>query len=184
MRAVAWPAFLTLVLSLLPALPARADPQNGAMEFESYQLILLRRRPDAPKLSDADSEALQKKHLQHLTKMAEAGKMVAAGPFEKQDDESLRGLCLYHVATLEEARKLAEQDPAVVAGRLRVEAMTWWTQKGSLMFPVSEALVRKLGESKPPDAGPGNGKSGDAKPGDAKVPEPKANAEPIDAKHK
>ena len=36
--------------------------------------------------------------------------------------------------TLEEARELMEQDPAVRAGRLSVEAMTWWTQKDTVRF--------------------------------------------------
>lgn len=139
-------ALCALAVTLLPALPAHADPQKGDTQFESYQLILLRRRPDAPKLSDADSQALQKKHLAHLTKMAEAGKLVVAGPFEHQDDETLRGLCLYRVGSLDEARKLAEQDPAVQAGRLRVEAMTWWTEKGALTFPVGEAMAKKAAE--------------------------------------
>jgi hypothetical protein len=44
-------------------------------------------------------------------------------------------VCLYRVGSVEEARKLAEQDPAVQAGQLRVEAMTWWYGKGYMTFP-------------------------------------------------
>ena len=34
-----------------------------------------------------------------------------------------------------EYRALAEQDPAVKAGRLRVEVVTWWVEKGYMTFP-------------------------------------------------
>jgi uncharacterized protein YciI len=67
--------------------------------------------------------------------MGKAGKMVAAGPFSDQADPAYRGVCLYRVGSVEEARKLAEQDPAVQAGQLRVEAMTWWYGKGYMTFP-------------------------------------------------
>jgi uncharacterized protein len=58
---------------------------------------------------------------------------VGAGPFRDQEDPSLRGLCFY-ACGVEEARRLAEQDPAVRAGRLAVEAMTWLTQKNTIRF--------------------------------------------------
>jgi uncharacterized protein YciI len=72
--------------------------------------------------------------------MAREGHMVAAGPFGDQEDERLRGLALYRVGSIEEARRLAEADPAVEAGRLEVEVMTWYTQKGALAFPLFEEL--------------------------------------------
>jgi len=40
-------------------------------------------------------------------------------------------------------RKLAESDPAVKAGRLMVEVMTWYTQKGALAFPVFDSMQKK-----------------------------------------
>lgn len=71
--------------------------------------------------------------------MAREGHLVAAGPFGDQDDESLRGLALYRVGSVERARELAEADPAVRAGRLEVEVMTLYTQKGALAFPIADA---------------------------------------------
>ena len=66
--------------------------------------------------------------------------MVVAGPFAEQDDKTAEGLCLYRTGSVAEARSLAEADPAVKAGRLRVEAMTWYTEKGALTFPAAEKL--------------------------------------------
>ena len=50
--------------------------------------------------------------------------MVLAGPFG--DGGDLRGLFFYDVKTMEEARELVDSDPAVKAGRLRVELHPWW----------------------------------------------------------
>jgi uncharacterized protein YciI len=76
---------------------------------------------------------LQEQHLAYLDDLAAQGKLVGAGPFSDQPDESLRGLCFYGTS-VEEARTLAAQDPSVRAGRLTVDVMTWWTRKGSVSF--------------------------------------------------
>ena len=105
------------------------------MQFDSYYLVILRRGAAWTPEETPEVEELQKQHLAHLFHLIETGKMLAAGPFEEQDDPTMRGLCLYRVASAKEARDLAEADPAVKAGRLRVELMTWYTPKGQLTFP-------------------------------------------------
>jgi uncharacterized protein len=101
------------------------------MELESFTLIVLRRPPDAPRLSEAELESLQERHLAHLAALKERGALLVAGPFSDQADESWRGLCIYGVG-LDEATRLAEEDPSVRAGRLAVEPLTWWVQRGAL----------------------------------------------------
>jgi hypothetical protein len=49
-------------------------------------------------------------------------------------------MCVYRVGSIDEARKLAEDDPAVKAGRLRVEVMTWYVQKGYMAFPKAPEI--------------------------------------------
>ncbi|MEL6863221.1 MAG: YciI family protein [Bacteroidota bacterium] len=84
---------------------------------------------------DQDQEAaaqLQEAHLAHLGQLAEDQKICMAGPFEQSED--IRGIVIYSVPTLEEARALAEADPAVKAGRLVVELFPWWAAVGSQLF--------------------------------------------------
>ncbi len=102
-------------------------------ELESYAFVLLRRPADAPALTEPEQDALQERHLAYLDRLAEAGKLVGAGPFSDQPDESLRGLCFF-ATTVEEARALAAEDPSVQAGRLEAEVMTWSTPEGSVSF--------------------------------------------------
>jgi len=72
---------------------------------------------------------IQKGHLAHLNQMAKTGKLVMAGPFEKGGEH--RGLLIFDVETVEEALKLEAEDPAVIAGRLKMNAFYWWAAKGS-----------------------------------------------------
>jgi uncharacterized protein YciI len=130
--------FATLVFAQdKPAAPAT---QPAAMEFEQFQVVFLRAAQDPPKIPREEAMEIQKQHLAHLTKMGESGHMVIAGPFGDQDDKSFRGMCVYRVGSIDEARKLAEDDPAVKAGRLRVEVMTWYVQKGYMAFPKAPEI--------------------------------------------
>ncbi|WP_237726601.1 YciI family protein [Corallococcus coralloides] len=128
---------LLLTLSSAPAAPATkpAAAAEKKLEFDKHYLVLLKRAPNAPKMEPDALQKLQGEHLAHLTRMGESGKMVLAGPFDEQDDVGMRGACIYRTATKQEARQLAEQDPMVKAGRLQVEVLAWYTEKGYLAFP-------------------------------------------------
>jgi uncharacterized protein YciI len=122
--------------------PKAADAQSGApMEFESLQLVLLIRPQQPTDYPPEKLEEIQRAHLAHIGAMAATGKLVIAGPFDEQSDVRFRGLELFRVATVEEARKLAQEDPAVQAGRLEVVSMTWYFQKGALAFPLAKEVA-------------------------------------------
>ena len=125
-----------------PEEPAPPVPAPAPFELESYQLVLLKRPAERTDYPQEKLQEIQAGHMAHLGRMAREGHMVAAGPFGDQEDERLRGLALYRVGSVEEARRLAEADPAVQAGRLEVEVMTWYTEKGALAFPMFEELSR------------------------------------------
>jgi uncharacterized protein YciI len=114
-------------------------PEAPPREFDSYQLILLIRPPDQPQLDDDEARALGLQHLGHFGKMHAAGYLKVAGPID--DDSEIAGICLYQADSLEQARGLAEDDPAVRAGRFVVRAMTWYTQRDALTF--SESLYER-----------------------------------------
>ena len=114
------------------------------MEFDSYYIVFLR-RPANPKNHDqAKLEEIQKQHLARLGDLYRAGKALAAGPFAEQDDESIRGLIVLPASLgKDEVRRLASDDPAVKAGRLKVEIVRWYFQKGTAAFPHPDAPMPK-----------------------------------------
>jgi uncharacterized protein YciI len=102
---------------------------DGPPGLTRYSLVLLRRPADAPDLPESELDRIQELHLAHLAAMRERGVLLASGPFDDQADPSLRGLCVYG-STPDEARGLAARDPAVQAGRLAADVLSWWTQPG------------------------------------------------------
>ncbi len=99
--------------------------------MQQYFMVFLYRGEEASKYDSLQRAKIQEGHLAHLNKLAEENKISIAGPFG--DNTDLRGIVIFHVATLEEAKALEEEDPAVKAGVLRVEVRPWWAAKGSTL---------------------------------------------------
>ena len=78
----------------------------------------------------AEAEEIQKGHLAYMAGLHEQGKLALAGPFA--EDSDWRGVVIYRVGSVDEARQLAAGDPAVAAGRLVIDARPWLTFKGIL----------------------------------------------------
>ncbi len=114
--------------------------QLGADEYgmKSYVMAFLKKGPN--RTQDSLTAAnLQKAHLDNIGRMAEAGQLVVAGPF--MDDGDVRGIYIFNVPTVEEARRLTETDPAIQAGRLAMELHPWY---GSAALPLLFPLHKKL----------------------------------------
>src|SRR6516225_2452471 len=99
------------------------------MDLEAFELVLLRRPENPPAYDDAELERIQREHLAHHARLR------ASGPVVDPPDPSLRGLTFYRTGSLEEARRLAEADPAVRAGRLVADIMTWYCPPGTMREP-------------------------------------------------
>jgi uncharacterized protein len=106
-------------------------------EFDRFELVLLRRPTSPATLPDDELEQIQRRHLEHLSEMHAAEHLVVAGPLGEQPDETLRGLCLYATGSIDETRALASRDPAVTAGRLEVEVMYVYLERGAIPIPWS-----------------------------------------------
>ena len=108
--------------------------------FDVYTVVVLRRPPDAPELSEHELDALQARHLAYRDELRREGVVVANGPFDQQSDPSYRGMSIFACDPAEAAR-LSEADPSVVAGRLAYAVMEWWARAGSLAFPQADRPV-------------------------------------------
>ena len=103
------------------------------MQFDRHTLVLLVRRPDAPELTDEEADELQDRHLAFRADLRDRGYLIGGGPLVDQDDERLRGISIM-ACDPETARRLSNEDPAVQAGRLAVEVMTWMVPAGNVRF--------------------------------------------------
>ena len=96
----------------------------------SYIFGLLVRGPKWTPEKTPETEKIQEGHMANINRLAEAGKLVLAGPF--YDEGERRGVFIFKVASLNEAQTLTDTDPAVKAGRLRIELYNWTVPKGTL----------------------------------------------------
>lgn len=115
-------------------------PPGVPAELDVRTVVYLRRGTHPPDLPEEESEALHHAHLAYLAELGRQGLIAANGPLLGQSDESLRGMSVYTVQP-DEARRLAEQDPAVLAGRFRVDVARWAVAAGRLAFPEAGSPV-------------------------------------------
>jgi len=115
------------------------DP-NVPDAFDVYTMVVLRRPPDAPQMSDDELDELQARHLAYRAELRRAGLIAVNGPLDEQSDITLRGLSIF-ATDLDEARRLTDADPSVQAGRLTYDVFEWWVAAGSLAFPEANAQV-------------------------------------------
>ena len=113
---------------------------NAPDAFDVYTVVVLRRRADAPEMSDEELDALQARHLAYRAELRRQGMVVVNGPFDEQTDPSYRGMAIFACDAAEAAR-LSAGDPSVVAGRLAYDVMEWWVGAGSLAFPRTDRPV-------------------------------------------
>ncbi len=104
---------------------AQLAQKYGADDYgmKKYVMAYLKRGPNRSQDS-ATRANLQRAHLDNITKMAEEGKLVLAGPF--LDDGDIRGIYIFNVETIEDAEALTNSDPAIKAGSLVMELHPWY----------------------------------------------------------
>jgi uncharacterized protein YciI len=113
------------------AAPTAAQPPQvgpGGYEMTTYYVGFLYRGPSWSPGESPELQKIQDGHMANIQRLAQEGKLLLAGPFT--DDGDLRGMFVFQVASLEEAKALCDTDPAVKAGRLRVELHPWYSAKG------------------------------------------------------
>ncbi len=88
-----------------------------------YVMAFLKKGPNRDRDSLAAAQ-LQAAHLANIGKLAKEGKLSLAGPF--LDDGVIRGIYIFNVTSIEEAKALTETDPAIQAGSLVMELHPWY----------------------------------------------------------
>ncbi|MCU0387619.1 MAG: YciI family protein [Chitinophagaceae bacterium] len=101
------------------------------MGMKNYMMVILKTGP--AKIAPGPArDSIFRGHFSNMKTMADAGKLIIAGPIG-QNEKTYRGLYIFNVDNLEEAKKLAQTDPAVQAGIFDVEIYPWF---GSAALPM------------------------------------------------
>jgi uncharacterized protein YciI len=97
----------------------------GADDYgmRKYVMAFLKKGPNRDR-SEEEANKLQAAHMANIKRMAKLGKLVLAGPF--LNDGEIRGIYIFAVETVEEAKALTASDPAIQAGSLVMELIPWY----------------------------------------------------------
>lgn len=116
----------------------------GADDYgmKSYVMAFLKAGPNRS-ANPEEAAQLQRAHLDNITRLAEEGKLVLAGPF--LDNGEIRGIYIFDVQTVEEAQALTATDPAIQAGSLVMELHPWY---GSATLMEVNKMHSKIAKEK------------------------------------
>lgn len=115
----------------------------GADDYgmKTFVMAFLKIGDEVEKYSAEERAEIQKGHMANIQKLAASGKLILAGPFI--EGEELRGIFLFNVSTLEEAREMTATDPAVQAGVLSMELIKWYGSAALTAIPDIHSKIQK-----------------------------------------
>jgi uncharacterized protein len=112
--------------------------------MKSYVLVILKSGSNTTGNKQAIADAFRG-HLNNIGKLVEEGKLIIAGPMDKNEN-NYRGIFILNVESKEEAVLLLQSDPAINANYLDVDIYTWY---GSAALPSYLDVSDRLWKKKP-----------------------------------
>jgi uncharacterized protein YciI len=120
-----------LLVTALTSMPAPATPPASTYDAElaarvgadehgmrQYVLVILKTGPK-PMPAGEERKKMFQGHFANIERLANEGKLVLAGPFDGVD--GWRGMFVFAVKDIEEARQLTATDPVIVSGEMVAE---------------------------------------------------------------
>jgi len=112
--------------------------ENG---MKTFTFVILKTGTVEAK-SKQESDSLFAGHMSNITRLVKSGKLIVAGPFQK-NDKQYRGLFILNTASKEEAEALLQTDPAISSKLLAAEIFTWYGSAAlSMYLPYAEAISK------------------------------------------
>ena len=155
LKSITLVAFIVGLSAIAVSAQAAAAPVNKNYDAElakkvgadkngmrQYVLAILKTGPKDGEIKGDERKAVFKGHFDNMGRLAKEGKLAVAGPFN-DPERKYRGLFILAVPTVEEAKVLAETDPAVKAGILIVEYVPWFGSASLMLSPELHEKVAK-----------------------------------------
>lgn len=121
-------------------LAAKVGADERGMRMYTLVLLTPGPRTDIP---TAERDSLFRGHMANIVRMAEAGQLVLAGPFEK--NPSYRGLYVFTTPTIAATRPLLDSDPAIAGGALAFELYEWYGSAALMELPELHKRIQQKG---------------------------------------
>lgn len=124
-----------------PIFDADLATRHGADErgMRRYVLVVLKTGPT--RVPDGEARtAMFAGHMANIQRLAKEGKLAVAGPF-MPSESGWRGLFIFAVESIEEAKALTETDPVIVNGEMIAEYHPWY---GSAALMATAELHERM----------------------------------------
>lgn len=116
----------------------------GADDYgmKMYILVILKSGTNTTE-TKAKTDSLFAGHMANMGKMVELNKLVVAGPMGK-NDKNYRGIFVLNTKSMDEAKQLLENDPAIKAKLLEPELYNWYGSAAlSEYLPFHDKVQKK-----------------------------------------
>jgi uncharacterized protein len=110
--------------------------------MKMYVLCILKTGPKDAAIKGKERREIFAGHFANIGRLADEGKLAAAGPFE-DNDKSYRGLYIFNVATIEDAEKLVVMDPAVKSGVFVPDLTLWYGSAAMMAINETHKKIQK-----------------------------------------
>ena len=93
--------------------------------MKKFVLAILKTGPNDASVTGKERADVFKGHIANIQRLAGEGKLAVAGPLG-ENTNGFRGIFVFNVATVEEAKTFTETDPVVKAGVMTVDYFPWY----------------------------------------------------------
>lgn len=125
-----------------PAFDTALAQRLGADEhgMRHYVLVILKTGPTPTPKGDKRNEMF-KGHFANIQRLADDGKLAAAGPFDGAD--GWRGMFIFAVKTVDEAKALTATDPVIQSGEMIAEYHPLYSSAALMLINETHARIVK-----------------------------------------
>jgi len=125
-----------------PAFDAELASRVGADEhgMRAYVLVILKTGPNKMPAGPERNEMF-KGHFANIKRLADEGKLAVAGPFDGTD--GWRGMFIFAVKNIDEARALTASDPVIANGEMVAEFHKYYGSAALMLVPTEHQKVAK-----------------------------------------
>ncbi|WP_316789291.1 YciI family protein [Pedobacter frigoris] len=92
--------------------------------MKKYVLVILKTGSPGT-ISKTTQDSIFKGHMDNINKLAAEGKLIVAGPLGK-NEMSYRGIFIFDLEQIEEAKKLVDTDPVIKSKMMTAEYFPWY----------------------------------------------------------
>jgi uncharacterized protein len=127
-----------------PSYDKKLADSLGADDYGMKMYVLVLLKTGTAKVAEKTKrDSIFREHLQNIGRLANIGKLVVAGPLEK-NEKNYEGIFILNVSTINDAKTLLDTDPAIKAKLLETELYRWYGSAAlPLYLPLSPKITKK-----------------------------------------